>query len=183
MNVYYLSYKLQVQEEGKREIQEKEEISIPAITIPQPQEIVVYYEEETAEDSGLEGVFEEDPQTSVVSQKKEDAIESCSITSDGPVSFQDPGCDAEVEALLKVKYMKLVEYLSDCGPFEVDLGNQITERYKYHEALRSEDSFEKACEGIDNVRDYIDHKNELFEVPAFKQEPSHLILLCCLSLI
>ena len=54
----------------------------------------------------------------VVSQKKEAGIESFSVTSDGPVSF-DPGCDAEVEACLKVKYIELVEYLSDGGSYEV----------------------------------------------------------------
>jgi len=56
---YYLSYKLGLQEEGKRESQEKEEISIPAKTIPQTQEIAVYYEE-TTDNSELESVFEED---------------------------------------------------------------------------------------------------------------------------
>jgi len=58
----------------------------------------------------------------VVSQKREAGIESCSFTSDGPVSFQDPGCNTEVEACLKVEYIELVEYLSNGGSYEVDSG-------------------------------------------------------------
>ena len=57
----------------------------------------------------------------MVSQKKEAGIESFSVTSDGPVSF-DPGCDAEVVACLKVEYIELVEYLSDGGSYDVDSG-------------------------------------------------------------
>jgi len=68
-----------------------------------------------------------------------------------------------------VEYIRLVEYLADCGPFEVELGNQIAESYKDHEASRSYDSLATACVCINNVRDYIDHKNELFADPTFKQ--------------
>ena len=74
-----------------------------------------------------------------------------------------------MEALLEVEYIRLVEHLSDCGPFEVELGNQIAESYKDHEASRSYDSLANACVCINNVRDYIDHKNELFADPALKQ--------------
>ena len=47
--------------------------------------------------------------------------------------------------------------------------NQLTENYKDHEASRSFDSLENACECFYNVRDYVDYKNELFEDPAFMQ--------------
>jgi len=105
----------------------------------------------------------------VVSQKKEDVIKYCSVTSNGSVSFQDPGCDAEEDACLKVDCMELVDYLSDGGSFEVDLVNQITESYKNHEASGWADSLDKVWEGINTVRNYIDYKNELFDDPAFTQ--------------
>jgi len=120
---YYLSYKLGLQEEGKRETQQ-EEISSPVPTIPQHQEIAVDYEEEIAEDSKLEGwsssaTLEANagneeriskPSSSPdVPSKEAEELDSpsnntkISITSDGSVSFQDPA----VEACLKEEYMEI----------------------------------------------------------------------------
>jgi len=55
---YYVSYKLQLQEDEKRESQEKEKICTPVISLPQPQEIEVYHNDETKKDSDLDDVVD-----------------------------------------------------------------------------------------------------------------------------
>jgi len=71
---------------------------------------------------------------------------------------------------LQLAYSDIIRILSDPlsnSSLESDLANQLTETYENHAAAGSDESYEELCEHVVKLQDYIEHKNELIDIPLF----------------
>ena len=71
---------------------------------------------------------------------------------------------------LKLAYLDLKMILSDplsSSSLQLELANQLAETYKKHKAVGSERTYEKLCQQVVTLQDYIEYKNELIEEPPF----------------